>query len=293
MVLLLLTFVALMGRAEARLLLLESALSSHVPLGPDARRFELGSEYFSGGAWAGQRHLLRYAGSREEQLSWFLSLPWLYSSYQNSGHGGRDNIHVGGAMTLGGGLRLGGDLWLPFTDDALYPLAQRRAFGRLALLGDWSRQAPAKLPLSGALSYRRELKGLGPDSEGPVWSDLIAVDLRLGRRLGATWECFLGGNLSHAFDEDLSWGDLSAGLGLGWGESWRMEFSGALALALASEPEDLDYAFKLRLHRDITLPRSSELGDPPAGEEPDQVDPAPPDLQDAVQPKGSGEPKPR
>lgn len=253
--------------AGARLLLLESPLDAHVPLGPDSRRMEFGSETFGADKWMGQRLHFRYAGSRGGGLTWSLTLPWLYSSYANGGRSGRDNLQVGGAVGLVGAasrrVRLAGDFWLPFSDDSLYPLAQRRAFARVALLGRLGAE-PGGMSL--ACAYRREAVGLGPEVEGPAWSEQIQGELALDRAFGAGLAVSLRGGISHAFDESLTWVEAGAGLSLRWSEDWSAELRGLVGLGAQAEPDRHDYALRLVLRRDRPLPV----------EEPAAADPQPP-----------------
>lgn len=243
------------GSAPARLLILEPPLEAMAPIPPDSRRMEFGTRYFGAELWTGQRHLIRYTGSRTNGISWSLALPWLYSSYANGGVSGRDNIHVSAALPFPGAaasrFRLGSDLWLPFADDRLYPLAQRRAFARVSLLTDLGDSQG--FFLRSALAYRLELEGLGPETEDEPWSDHYGLDLRVGRGLGESWRVFATGALDWPREEELLWWRGGAGVAVDWRGGWSLELAGEFAGGDEAAPDRHDYAFRLCLRREIAL----------------------------------------
>lgn len=243
--------------ASARLLQSEGVLESQAALPPDTRRLEFGSSYFGASAWAGHRHSIRYAGSRGEQLSWSLSLPLLYSSLGNGGRAGRDNLLFGASLQLArrerADLRLAGDFWLPFAGRDLAPLAERRAFSRLALIGAHRGRAE----LTAALSYCWEFVGVGPETEGGAWPKRWDLALRAGRRPLTGWGVFLSGGLlwqPAASDPDLKLGSAGGGISLAWGTRWRAELSGEGSIGAESIADRADYRLRLVLRRDVALP---------------------------------------
>ncbi|MCB1164109.1 MAG: hypothetical protein R3C71_15565 [Candidatus Krumholzibacteriia bacterium] len=253
--------VLLGGRsAHARLLLLESPLESLAPLPADARRLEFSSTAFGAQHWAGQRLQLRYAGSRGTQLSWSLALPWLYSSYANGGRSGRDNLFLGAGLRVlgdeGARLRVGGELWLPFAAPELAPLGERRAFGRLALLAGGGPRAPLQV----SLSWRTELRGLGPELDASadqrIWPERWNLDARLGRFPAAGLAAFVRGGSSLQYDDgkrrQLGW--IGGGAQFAWGEVFSVELSGEGWLGLGGDPVRPDYRLRLTLRRDAIAP---------------------------------------
>ncbi len=259
------------GTAPARLLILESPLESLAPIDVESRRLEFGTEYFGAYRWAGQRHLIRYTGSRANGISWSLALPWLYSTYANGGRGGRDNLHVSAGLPVPTGearrLRLGSDLWLPFASNSLYPLAQRRAFARVSLLADLGGRE--HFFLRSSLAYRVELEGLGPETEGDSWSDHYSLDLRMGHGLAGGWRVFLASALDWPKEEELLWWRGGAGFGLDWSGGWSLEMAVEFAHGDEAYPDRLDHALRLRLRREISVAEPDESAAPhPMGSEP-------------------------
>ncbi len=244
----------------------EGVLDSQAALPAGQRRLEFGSTYYGAGPWAGHRHLLRVAGSRGELVQWSLSLPWLYSSLGNGGRSGRDNLLTGATLRMAAGergrLRLGGEFWLPLASASLAPLAERRAFLRLALLGELT----AAGGLEAGLSYCRELRGIGPEAEGP-WPASLDLDLRLGRRpTSGLRACLLGGSAWQP-EGELGMGWLGAGLAYAWDGQWLAELTGAAYLGAADEPTRADYRVRLGLRWDAELPSATPArGGAAAGE---------------------------
>lgn len=242
--------------ASARLLQSEGVLESQAAMPADARRLEFGSSYFGASAWAGHRHSIRYAGSRGEQLAWSLSLPWLYSSLGNGGRAGRDNLLFGGSLRFARreavDLRLAADFWLPFAARELAPLAERRAFSRLALIG--AHRGSAELTM--ALSYCWELVGVGPETEGGAWPKRWELALRSGYRPTAGWGAFLSGGLiwQPEADADLKFGSAGGGVSLAWGSRWWVELAGEGSIGAESASDRADYRVRLVLRRDAILP---------------------------------------
>jgi len=262
--------------ASAGFLHVEDLLDSQAAVPAAVRRLEFGSTYYGAARWAGHRHLLRVAGSRGEQVQWSLTLPWLYSSFANDGRSGRDNLLMGGTLRMAGDgrsrLRLGGDFWLPLAGEALAPLAERRAFARLALLGELS----AAGGLEAGLSYCWELRGIGPETDGAPWPASWALDLRLGRRPATGLRASLLGGASWQPESDLVYGWLGAGLGFAWDGQWLVELAGGPYHGAADEPTRADYRIRLSLRRDVKLadsaPAATGAGEPagggPAGAQP-------------------------
>jgi hypothetical protein len=259
--------------AGAGLLHLESALDSQAPLRAAVRRLEFGSTYYGAEKWLGLRHQLRIAGSRGDQVQWGLTLPWLYSSLANGGRSGRDNLLMGGTLGLLSAaharLRLGGEFWLPRADADLAPLGERRAYGRLALLGELA----GRRGLEFGLSYAWELRGIGPEPEGGPWPDFWDLDLRLGGQpaAGAGFSVRAGGSWQPEGDLVYTW--LGAGLALAWDERWLAELSGMAHFGAAEAPSRADYRLRLGLRRDLESPSAAEPALPgadtaPAGEAP-------------------------
>jgi hypothetical protein len=262
--------------AGASLLHLEGVLDSQAALPAAQRRLEFGSTYYGAANWTGLRHLVRLAGARGEQVQWSLTLPWLYSSYGNGGRSGRDNLHLGGTLRMVGGerprLRLGGEFWVPLAGGELAPLGERRAFGRLALLGELAGGG-----LETGLSYTWELRGIGPETDGGPWPDAWTLDLRLGRRPAAgARACFLGGGTWQP-EGDLGYAWLGAGLDLAWSEAWLVELAGAAYFGAGDDPTRADYRLRLGLRRDVKLAAAAPAAPadgasageaPPSGEPP-------------------------
>jgi hypothetical protein len=254
---------------SAGLLFLETPLQTQSDLAASSRRLEIVSSYFGAEAWAGQRHTLRYSARRGELLSWSLGLPWLYSSLGNGGRSGRDNLQLGAALRLLRGerarLRVGADAWLPFAGEDLAPLALRRAFGRVSFLGELGdRGSPF---LSGAIAFRRELKGIGPEYEGARWTDLTSLALRLAPLGGENRLLFLEAALARALDEDLNWGRIGAGLCLRWNETWSTELAAELAFGREALPERYDYQLRLGISRSLVWPDDTPPPESPEGRE--------------------------
>lgn len=257
--------------ASARLLHVESVLESQAALPPDTRRLEFGSSYFGASAWAGHRHSLRYAGSRGDHIAWSLTLPWLYSSLANGGRAGRDNLLLGSSLRLAHGeaadLRLAGDFWLPFASEDLAPLALRRAFGRLALIG----AQRGALDHAAALSYCWEVVGVGPETEGGAWPRRWDLALRSGKRPASGWGLFISGCLSRqqAADEDLTFGSLGGGVTLAWDARWCAELGAESTIGAEDIADRADYRVRLTLRRDVALPppdaKPEPTGDPGMG----------------------------
>lgn len=231
-------------------------LESQAALPPDTRRLEFGSSYFGASAWAGHRHTLRYAGSRGDTVAWSLTLPWLYSSLANGGRAGRDNLLLGGSLRLAHGeassLRLAGDFWLPFAGEDLAPLALRRAFGRLALVG----ARRGGLDHTAALSYCWEIVGVGPETDDEAWPRRWDLALRNGRRLASGWGMFFSASLSRqqAAGEALNFGSAGGGLTLDWGALWSAELGAEATIGAQGVDDRADYRLRLTLRRDATLP---------------------------------------
>ena len=250
--------------SAGRVLFLEDPLRSWAPLGQDRHRLELGSEYFGAHAWTGLRHTLRIDGSRGRFMGWSVAVPWLYSSYHGTGETGRDNLRaglVGYAPGLARGrLCLGAEVWLPFSEDRLYPLQQRRCFGRATLT---SAVPAAGMTWRTALSYCWELRGVGPQTTGGPWPERLAADLRAGKRLGGAWEPFVEGGISVSSDA-ATWSRLGGGLGLRWSEVWSAEAMAETSLGNQEDPDLYDYRISLRLTREFIppAPEASEKGTP-------------------------------
>jgi len=278
-------FAALLAAAapsRADLLFLEDPLRAFAPVSPGAMRLEVGAEYYGDERWTGLRNLVRLRGSRGAVVDWSLTLPWLYSSLHDRGETGRGNLRGGAALRLLGAgerrLRLGAEVWLPFADDRLHPLQQRRGGGRLALLGDWARG-----PLSArlALAAFRDLPDLGGEVEDEAWPVRWSADLRLERRLATSLAVFVEGGVAEA-DAEPAWRRLGGGAALCWDEgNWRAELAGDLDLAGDEGAAGYDYRICLCLHRDFPPPppppdtaagdagENAPPGDEPGGESDD------------------------
>ncbi|MBN2170338.1 MAG: hypothetical protein JW819_03335 [Candidatus Krumholzibacteriota bacterium] len=253
--------------SRADLLFLEDPLRAFAPMGPDRMRLEVGAEYYGDEGWTGLRNLARLRGSRGAAIDWALTLPWLYSSLYDRGETGRGNLRGGASLRLLGSverrLRLGAEVWLPFADDRLRPLQQRRGGGRLALLGDWT-EGPLISRL--ALAVFRDLPDLGGEVEDEAWPARWSADLRVERRLSAGLAVFLEGGVAEA-DAEPAWRRLGGGAALGWGGgNWRAELAGDLDLADAEGAAGYDYRICLRLFRDFPPPPPPP--EPGAGEAP-------------------------
>ncbi len=253
---------AMPGISSARLLFLDPPLQSQPDQTADSRRLEIESSYYGAAAWTGQRHVLRYSVRSGELLSWSLGLPWLYSSLNNGGVSGRDNLQLGAALRPLRGetarVRFGADVWLPFAGDELAPLALRRAFGRLSLLGELGGEGS---PLFwGALAFRRELKGIGPKYEGPRWTDHTSLTLRFAALRGRRLSLFLEGAAARALDERVTWGHFGSGLSIRWNEIWSSELAAEMAFGEKALPERYDYRLRIGISR--TLPSPSETPPP-------------------------------
>lgn len=255
---------ALPAPATARLLFFESPLQIHSDLPVASRRLELVSSYFGAESWAGQRHTLRYGARRGELLSWSLGMPWLYSSFRNGGVSGRDNLQVSAALRLQRGdsarSRILADFWLPFAGEDLTPLATRRAFARIGLLVELGGEGSPTLCVSAA--FRRELKGIGPDYEGPRWTDLASMTLRLAPLRGEFRTLFIEAGARRALDEDLTWWRIGAGVALDWNETWSTELSAEVAMGDAALPERYDYRVRLGISRTLPMPQEEAPPEP-------------------------------
>ncbi len=262
--------------ALARLLFLETPLQTQADLPATSRRLEIVSTYYGATTWAGQRHALRYTARRGEVITWSLGLPWVYSSMANGGVSGRDNLHLGATVAMLRGdrarARVGAELWMPFADEALAPLALRRAFGRLNFLGELG--DPRSPVLRFALAHRRELKGIGPEYEGARWTDLASLSFRFTAIARESWTLFLEAGGARALDEKLSWGRSGAGLSWRWNEVWSAEFAAEMAFGDEALPERYDYLARLGISRTLSLPSDT----PPL--EPEALD----DLEDLEDP---------
>jgi hypothetical protein len=266
-----LLLLAAVSCGEARLLFLEDPLRSFPPFGPGARRLEIGSEFFGAAGWTGLRHTFRLDGQRGERLGWSITLPWLYSSYLAPSNSGRDNFRFGGSLRVSGSkdrhFSLLGESWMPFTEDDLYPLGQRRAFCRLALVGGL-RLAAYKL--RGGVAYRWELKGIGPDTFDDGWPNRYSAFFELGRRLSDRLEGRCEGGISVS-DEAATWSRLGGVLAFDWSEFWRAELGFEGTLGNQSDPDLYDYRVSFRVLREFPRPpemlpgeRAGETGDAPA-----------------------------
>ena len=253
------------GPVRSEILLLEDPFASMRPPIPERHAFTLGSEYFSAPGWMGLRSQFRYEACRGHVVAWALTLPWIYSEQHGLGHGGRDNLRLSGNLRLWGEgeghLRFGAEVWLPFAEDDLLPLAERRAFSRLSLMSLTRRDGYL---VRAALAYRRELVGLGGEAEG-VWPERWSGHLRLFFDPVEKGP-FLSGGVS-ASPEDISW----AYYGLGW--RLRLFDFGGLELALdrawgAHDSDSVyDWRLSLRITREISRPLEPEAGDEDGGQE--------------------------
>ncbi len=269
--------VTMPGVPLARLLFLEPPLHSQADQPTASRRLEIVSTYYGAATWTGQRHLLRYSVRSGELLSWSLGLPWLYSSMGNGGVSGRDNLQLGAALRPQSRetarFRFGADVWLPFAGDELAPLALRRAFGRLSILGELGHEDS---PLFwGAFAFRRELKGIGPKYEGPRWTDLASLTLRFAALRGQRHILFLEGAAARALDERVTWGHFGSGLSIHWNETWSSELTAELAFGEEALPERYDYRLRIGISRTLPSPEETpppESPEPEDGEIPDPSD---------------------
>ncbi len=242
-----------LGSVEARLLLLEDPLRSFPERQVGHRRLEMSSEFFGAG-WTGMRQTFRIDGTRNERVGWSISLPWLYSSYQHPGESGRDNLRAGGSIRLSGDakgyLGLLTEGWLPFSNDALYPLQQRRSFARLALIGASDLRS---FRLRGGVAYRWELKGIGPDTFDAGWPNRYLAFFELGRDIGEQFEARCEGGISVS-DEAATWSRLGVALAVDWTELWRAELSFETTLGNQSDRDLHDYRVGFRILRSFIPP---------------------------------------
>ncbi|MCP4547899.1 MAG: hypothetical protein GY835_15660 [bacterium] len=235
---------------HANLLHLEDPLSSHQMLLPERHRLTLGSEYFGATNWTGLRNSFRYEACRGELLDWVITLPWLYSSWNSPGHGGRDNLHLGGSIKLFGPgrgyCRLATDFWMAFSADDLYPLQQRRAYGRLSFHTNLDRGG---FKILGAVAFRREMVGMGGEAVG-VWPQRWSALFRLGRAGLELDGLFLKAGLSTS-PEGPTWWNIGCGYRARLQDMWRFELAVDTSDSRRAEPEMYDYRISISLSREI------------------------------------------
>lgn len=247
------------GTARPGEIILDSPLNSLDLRETSFTRLEMRMSLYRDDSWTGLRNVLSIERPTGESSGWCLALPWIYSSV-DEGISRRGNLHGGFAWSppLLSFIRLGGEAWLPFSDDELAPLQLKRSFLR------WSLRARAGFgsqDFQFCLSRSSELQGLIGEADGEPWESwnegearwLFSGWKRLRPQLSAR-TAFRG--------SEVLWTEAGGGLSLHWSEHWSLEISAA---AFVSDMDDLfpSTCMRLELRRDFPDPVmvENEVGD--------------------------------
>ncbi len=256
-------------------LILQSPLDNFTLQENALTRLDLSMAGYRGGNWTGLRNSFQLQRGLGSRGAWSLALPWIYSSAEDAGFGGRGNIYGGFAWSPPwvSFLRLGGETWLPFADDRLAPLQVKRGFLRWSMASSFS-LGSSKLKLS--LSRSSEMRGLIGDETGDPWETWNEGEFRLSF---TDWDRItpqLSARSAFRGSESL-WTEVGGGIRFKWSEHWSIDLN---ATAFISDLEDPFPAMGVRLglSRDFPDPVIEEEG----------VDPE--ELSDLAREAADGEP---
>ncbi len=241
-------------------LILQSPLDNFTLQESAVTRLELSMSAYRGGNWTGIRNNFQLQRGMGSHSAWSLALPWIYSSVEDAGFGGRGNIYGGFTwsppwVSL---LSLGGETWLPFSDDRLAPLQVKRGFLRWSLASSYT-MGSSKLNMS--LSRSSELRGLIGDEDGDPWENWNEGEVRLNFTAWDRITPQLSARSAFRGSESL-WTEAGGGFRFHWSEHWSLELE---ATAFISDLVDPFPALGIRLgiRRDFPDPVIEEEGADP------------------------------